>query len=256
MRGGAVLTKTNSPAGNAVPALLLAAGLGSRLAPLTDSVPKCLAPIHGKPLLGIWLDLLGGAGAAPIIVNTHRHAGSVREYAAASPWRDRLILVHEERLLGTGGSLLANRSVLSRGTFLAIHADNLSRFSMDDFLASHRRRPAGCLMTMMLFRTPTPKSCGIVELDGRGVVVGFHEKPPSPSGNLANAAVYAMEPELLDVLASTGGNDISLDLIPRCLGRIYAWINEDYHRDIGTPESYAAALREFENGVRNGAGRE
>jgi mannose-1-phosphate guanylyltransferase len=228
---------------------LLAAGLGSRLAPLTDSVPKCLVPILGKPLLGFWLDLLGEAGAAPIIVNTHHHADAVREFTASSPWRDRILTTHEERLLGTGGTLLAHRERLAGGPFFVAHADNLSRFRVADFFSAHRFRPTGCLMTMMLFRTPTPESCGIVELDACGVVAAFHEKASNPPGNLANAAIYVMEPETLDILAGTGGADISLDLIPRCLGRINTWLNQDYHRDIGTPESYAAALRELGDSV-------
>lgn len=232
-----------------IPALLLAAGLGTRLAPLTNRVPKCLVPIHGKPLLGYWLDLLGAAGLAPLVVNTHHHAEAVRAFAAANGWRDRIVLVHEDALLGTGGTMLANRARLAGGAFFVAHADNLSRFRFGEFLAAHRTRPAGCVMTMMLFRTPTPRTCGIVETDGRGVATAFHEKVQDPPGDLANAAVYLMEPEALDILAMAGEAkpDISLDLIPRCLGRINTWLNDDYHRDIGAPESYAAALGEFDN---------
>lgn len=230
-----------------IPALLLAAGLGTRLAPLTEKIPKCLVPIHGMPLLGYWLDMLGKTGMKPLIVNTHHHADTVRDFIAGSPWRDRVLLVHEDKLLGTGGTLLANRGHLEGGPFFAAHADNLSRFSVRDFLAAHMQRPAGCLLTMMLFRTPTPQSCGIVELDRNGVVTAFHEKVRNPPGNLANGAVYVMEPEILTLLASVPGpyKDISLDLLPRCLGKMYTWVNDEYHRDIGTPESYAAAQKEF-----------
>lgn len=230
-----------------MPAVLLAAGVGSRLAPLTDSVPKCLVPVCGKPLLGYWLDMLGEAGVGPIIINTHHHADAVRNYVAASPWRRDVELVHEEELRGTGGTLLSCRGALSGNRFLAIHADNLSRFRVGDFLDAHERRPAGCVMTMMLFRTPDPQSCGIVETDGRGVVAAFHEKVAEPPGNLANAAVYVMEADVLDILAASDSPrpDISLDLVPACIGRINTWLNSRYHRDIGTPESYAAASREF-----------
>ncbi len=228
-----------------MPALLLAAGLGSRLMPVTKSIPKCLVPIHGRPLLELWLELLDGAGMQPLIVNTHHHAEKVKNYLSARRWRDKVQIVHEDALLGTGGTLLANRSLLGRDAFMVVHADNLSRFPVEDFIHSHRQRQNGCVMTMMLFRTPTPRSCGIVELDERGVVTKFHEKVAYPPGNLANGAVYIMEPEALDILQETGSNDISLGLIPQCMGRINAWENRDYHRDIGTPESYAAALEEY-----------
>lgn len=232
-----------------VPALLLAAGLGTRLAPLTDGMPKCLAPIRGKPLLGYWFDLLGNAGFFPFIVNTHYHADAVAGFVESSPWRDHAALVYEQELLGTGGTLLANRDRLSGGAFFVAHADNLSRFDAAGFLAAHRARPSGCVMTMMLFRTPTPRSCGVVELDARGVVTAFHEKTENPPGDLANGAVYLMEPEVFPILEEAASKnrkpDLSLDLIPLCLGRIYTWLNDEYHRDIGTPESYAAALRDF-----------
>lgn len=230
-----------------IPALLLAAGLGQRLAPLTNDIPKCLVPVHGKPLLAYWLDLLGDAGLAPFIVNLHHHADAVRRFAAASPWRERIIEAYEETLLGTGGTLLAQRERLRAGTFFVAHADNLSRFAVRDFMDAHKRRPVGCVATMMLFRTPTPQSCGIVETNRDSVVVAFHEKVENPPGNLANGAVYFMEPEVFRILEEIGKDrpDISLDLIPRCLGKIYTWINREYHRDIGTPESYQAALEEF-----------
>lgn len=229
------------------PALLLAAGVGTRLAPLTNHIPKCLVPIHGKPLLAYWLDMLGEAGITPLVVNTHHHAAAVEEFVASSPWKKNVVLAYEEKLLGTGGTLLANKARLGDGAFMVIHADNLSRFNVADFVAAHRNRPDGCILTMMLFRTPTPRSCGIVSLDSRGVVTEFHEKSPNPPGDLANAAVYIMEPDVFDILSATNlpAPDISLDLIPRCMGRIGAWLNADYHRDIGTPESYAAAQREF-----------
>lgn len=234
---------------SSVPALLLAAGLGTRLAPLTNSIPKCLVPIHTKPLLGHWFDLLGNANYTPILVNTHHHAESVRQYVAANPWRNHIRLLHEKTLKGTGGTLLANRKTLETGTFFIAHADNLSRFSAKDFLTAHRNRPNGCIITMMLFRTPTPQSCGVVELDSHNVVTAFHEKAENPPGNLANGAVYLMEPEVFPILDETTKTkqtpDLSLDLIPRCLGKINTWLNDDYHRDIGTPESYEEALREF-----------
>lgn len=100
-------------------------------------------------------------------------------------------------------------------------------------------------MTMMLFEAENPQSCGIVRVDESGVVTEFFEKVPSPPGRLANAAVYIMEPGIFSVLRSAdAARDISLDLLPLCLGRIFTFFNGDYHRDIGTVESYALAQAE------------
>lgn len=228
-------------------ALLLAAGLGTRLWPITEHVPKCLVSIHGKPLLGYWLDMLLPNGVERVLVNTHYLPDAVREFVEASPWRDSIAMVHEEVLLGTGGTVLRNRDFLACGPFMVVHADNLTRFDVGAFICAHADRPAGVEITMMTFDTDDPQSCGIVELDARGVVIKFHEKVAYPPSNHANAAVYIFEPSVIDFLASLGKAviDISNEVLPRYLGRMQAFHNSDYHRDIGTPESLALAEREF-----------
>jgi mannose-1-phosphate guanylyltransferase len=156
-------------------------------------------------------------------------------------------LVHEDVLLGTGGTVLANRPYFGDQAFLVAHADNLTRFDVAGFVACHQARPAGCVMTMMTFDTDSPRSCGIVERDERGVVVGFHEKVENPPGKRANAAVYLFEPAVIDVLAGLGKPDIDLstEVLPTLLGRIASFHNTGYHRDIGTPESLRLAELEF-----------
>jgi mannose-1-phosphate guanylyltransferase len=228
-------------------ALLLAAGIGSRLRPLTDTVPKCLVPIHGRPLLDYWLALLFDAGFERILINTHHLAAAVGAHVVRSPWRDRIDLVHEEELLGTGGTVIANRSWFGPGAFLLAHADNLTDFDVPALLRVHAARPAGCVMTMLAFRTDVPRSCGILELDERGVVQAFHEKVADPPGNLANAAVYVVEPAIVEFAAALGRRvvDLQTEVVPAFLGRIAAAETDRYHRDIGTPESLARAEREF-----------
>ncbi len=226
--------------------VLLAAGFGTRLRPLTDTIPKCLVPIRGKPLLSIWLDLLFGDDAIErALVNTHYLAGRVVEHVRQSPWAGRIDLVHEDELLGTGGTLLKNRNWIWRQAVMVAHADNLTVFDPRAFMAAHARRPAGCMMTMMTFDTDAPQTCGIVEAED-GVVLRFHEKVAHPPGNRANAAVYIMEPEIVDFIAAIGSPvvDISTQVLPHFLGQIAVFHNATYHRDIGTPESLQAAEEE------------
>jgi mannose-1-phosphate guanylyltransferase len=228
-------------------ALLLAAGKGTRLRPLTDTVPKCLVPIHGRPLLAYWLDLLFSAGIERALINTHWLPEQVRGFVATSPWRSRIDLVHETELLGTGGTLLANRAYFGDQSFLVAHADNLSDLDVGAFMAAHRGRPPGCAMTMLAFRTDDPSSCGILELDERGVVRGFHEKVAAPPGNLANGAVYIFEPEVMARIAAHEQRfiDLSVDIIPAFLNRIMAFETPAYHRDIGNAQSLHRAHFEF-----------
>ncbi|WP_026350090.1 nucleotidyltransferase family protein [Bordetella sp. FB-8] len=228
-------------------ALLLCAGLGTRLRPLTDFLPKCLVPINGRPLLDFWIDRLFSQGVDEVLINTHHHASLVANYLARSTWHGRVKLVHEECLLGTGGTLLENRAFFDGQPILLAHADNLTRFDCRDFLSAHQRRPAGTALTMMLFRAAVPSSCGIVEIDSTCVVHAFHEKAPNPPGNLANAAVYLIEPEIIDYMASLGKEvvDFSTEVIPHYIGRISTYMNDIYHRDIGTIASWSEAQRDF-----------
>ncbi|MDP2801189.1 MAG: nucleotidyltransferase family protein [Phreatobacter sp.] len=229
-------------------ALLLAAGFGTRLRPLTDTVPKCLVPIHGRPLMDYWLDLIFRDDAiSHAVVNTHYLSDVVERHVAASPWRDRVTLVHEPELLGTGGTLVANRIALGSGPVLLAHADNLTTFDVAAFQSAHARRPPGAAMTMLAFRTDDPRSCGILELDDMHLVQAFHEKVENPPGNLANAAVYIIEPEVTEAAAQLGKPfvDLSTEVIPRFVGRILAHETAGYHRDIGNLDSLARAHVEF-----------
>ena len=228
-------------------ALLLAGGFGTRLRPITDDVPKCLVPIHGKPLLAYWLDLLLSGGIGEVLVNTHYLPDSVARFCAESAWRDRIRLAHEDQLLGTGGTILAHRSFLDGGAFFVAHADNLSRFSVQAFRDAHARRPAEAVMTMMTFDTDAPSTCGVIETDENGLVVRFHEKVQNPPSRRANAAVYIAEPDVIDRIAAIGRPfvDLSTEIIPNLLGRIGTFHNADYHRDIGTLESLRRAEIEY-----------
>lgn len=226
-------------------AVLLAAGLGTRLRPLTDTSPKCLVPIGGRPLLEIWLDSLSQAGIGPILVNTHYLPEAVERHVTQSVHRTRVNLVHEPELLGTGGTLLANRDFFGHEAVMLAHADNFCRCQFRAFELAHRRRPAGTVVTMMTFRTDTPQSCGIVELDRQGVVVGFYEKVSNPPDNLANGAVYIVEPAVLDFMAALASRtiDFSTEVLPAFVGRIFTWHNHGLHFDIGTLTALEAARR-------------
>ncbi len=224
-------------------ALLLAAGFGTRLRPLTNTIPKCLVPIKGKPLLQIWLERLSNAGIGPFLINTHYLAEQVNAFVETSDYRPQISLVHEKDLLGTAGTLIANLEFFQGEDGLLIHADNYCMADMAAFVNAHNNRPDGCIMTMMTFRTDTPSTCGIVELDNRGVVIGFHEKVANPPGNLANGAVYILSGELFKLLSNElhNASDFSTEVLHRFLGRIYTYETKETFMDIGTLTAYEKA---------------
>lgn len=224
-------------------AILLAAGFGTRLRPLTDTIPKCLVPIHGRPLLDYWLKNLTDSAVGPLLINTHYLHGAVEDHVRHSIYADQVTLVHEIELLGTAGTLIANLDFFGGEDGMLIHADNYCLPNIRAFIQAHHSRPGVCLMTMMTFNTDTPSSCGIVELNALGVVQAFHEKVASPPGNLANGAVYIFSKELLSHISSHMRHisDISTELLPTLAGKILSYQTDSVFMDIGTPESYKKA---------------
>ena len=123
-------------------------------------------------------------------------------------------------------------------TLLLAHADNWTCCDFSNFLHyHHNKRPKDTVMTMMTFTCPNPSTCGIVELDDEGIVIGFHEKVQNPPGKLANAAVYLLESEIIEwIVNHPKVTDFSTEVLPHFIGKIATWENRKIHRDIGTIE--------------------
>lgn len=223
-------------------ALLLAGGLGTRLRPLTETVPKCLIEVGGRPLLDHWAGALEAAGIAQALINTHHLPDPVRAYIAAQNKARSLSLIetYEPELLGSAGTVAANRDFADGAAeILVIYADNLSDIDLTAFLAFHRSH--GDPMTMALFRTPYPEKCGIAGMDDTGRITDFVEKPTHPKSDLANAGLYVLSAQAWREIADMKVFDFGFDVIPAFVGRMRGFTHEGYHRDIGTPESLAQA---------------
>lgn len=223
--------------------ILLSAGVGQRLRPITEQTPKCLVPINGVPLLNIWLERLTEAKLGPFLINTHYLAEQVEDCIEKGVFKNQVTLVHEPKLLGTAGTLINNLDFFQDGDGLFIHTDNYCLADFNTFVRAHKNRPSHCVMTMMTFRTETPSTCGIVELDNVGVVTGFFEKVELPPSNLANAAIYILSKELLESLKGDFSNsaDFSLEIIPELIGKIFTYETAETFIDIGTVETYKKA---------------
>lgn len=228
-------------------AILLAAGEGQRLRPYTFSIPKCLMPINGIPILDLWIDhLVSHEGLREIFINTSYLAENVENHIKHHKHKSKISLTNETKLLGTAGTVKQLVSqIKSKHVFIA-HADNLSYFDFEKFFLDHLKRPEGCQLTMMTFDTQDPCSCGIVTLNHERIVIGYKEKPKIRISGEANAAVYFFTNESLKTIERMANiSDLSRDVIPQFIGKIFAWKNDCYHRDIGNPESYKLGQTEF-----------
>lgn len=231
-------------------AFLLAAGYGTRLKPITDTVPKCMVPIRGHPLLGWWLKLLREHGVKEVLINTHYLPEPVWSFIEAYNFEQTGLTVfesYEPDLLGSGGTIRANRAfVEGEDSFLICYADNLTDADLTDFLLFHKEHSAP--LSMALFRTSTPEQCGIAELDEERRIVKFTEKPEYPKSNLANAGMYIADERIFNFLdPSKTPLDFGKDVLPMLVGQMYGWNTKGYLIDIGTMENYTRANGEWEH---------
>lgn len=234
-------------------AFILAAGNGTRLRPLTDSVPKCLLPIQGMPLLQIWLENCRAGKISDVLVNVHSHAAKVREFVGRHSSPVQVHIAEEPQLLGSAGTLAENRNfVAGEEAFFILYGDVLTNVSLAAMLDFHlqKRMPA----TLGIYQVPDPGRCGIVSADHDSVVRSFVEKPSSPESHWAFSGIMIASPEILDLVPAERPVDIGFHLLPLLIGRMMAYPIPEYLLDIGTLANYREAQSSWP-GFERAAGR-
>jgi len=221
-------------------AFLLAAGKGERLRPLTETLPKCMVPIQGVPLLTIWLELCRRHEIYDVLVNTHSHTDLVKSYLGNRQTDLRVQITEEKTLLGSAGTLRTNRAwACSEREFCVFYGDVLTNTNITRILEFHRKHKQ--VATLGVYEAAYPSRCGIVTVDSSHIVRGFVEKPQIPSGNLAFSGILIATPAIFDVIPDQVPADIGFDLLPKLVGSMAAYRIADYLVDIGTPATYERA---------------
>lgn len=224
----------------AMKAFLLAAGNGIRLLPLTETVPKCLLPVRGVPLLQIWLENCAAAGVTDVLINIHAHAGKVRDFVAAQKTGIRVVLAEEKELLGSAGTLWKNRDFVAREkTFFVLYADVLTNLNLTKLMEFH---DCGVLTAILgIIRVPDPNRCGIVTVDQEDVIQNFEEKPQHPQSDWAFSGVMLSSPQIFDFIPKQSPLDLGSHVLPKLAGKMKAYRIREYLLDIGTVANYTAA---------------
>jgi len=221
-------------------AFLLAGGHGTRLRPLTDSIPKCLVPIRGKPLLDIWLELCARSGITEVLINLHAHSLSIKQHLRRNGPPVSVRVVEEDQLLGSAGTLAANRDwVGSDRAFWVLYSDVLTNTNlqrMSEFHFSHEG-----IATLGLYQVPDPSRCGVAITDGAGVIIEFEEKPQKPRSDWVFSGLMVAGPSILDLIPPCIPADIAFHVLPRLLGKMLAYPIKDYLLDVGTRPNYEKA---------------
>jgi mannose-1-phosphate guanylyltransferase len=194
--------------------MLLAAGLGTRLGPLTADRPKCMVPVGGRAVLLRNIDWLRSNGVEEIVINLHHHPAAVLEAVGdGSGLGVGVAYSREPKLLGTAGGVLAARPLIGDGTFLIVYADNLFDVRLGAFIDGHRR--SGATATMALLEREDVSSSGVALITGNGWITEFQEKPPTGTerSHWVNAGLLVCEPAVYDAIPARAPTDLSVDVM-------------------------------------------
>ncbi len=226
-------------------AIILAGGLGTRLRPLTYSVPKPLIPLLGKPLIRYIIDALP-AQVDTVVLAVSYMKDALEDYFKSVDLGRRVILINETEPLGTGGAI-RNASDHLDGTFLAFNGDIVSSLDLKALLKFHREKEG--IATLSLWQVPDPSAFGVVKLNAGGRVLRFQEKPRPEEAvsNLINAGAYVFEEDILDFIGP-GKVSIEKEVFPKLLNEgLYGTRFQGYWVDCGTREALLNAQRELLN---------
>lgn len=213
-------------------AMVLAAGLGTRLRPLTFELPKPMVPVLDRPVMAHIVDLLDRHGCDDVVANLHYFPDTIRDY-----FGDRIVYREEPELLGTAGGVRNCADFLDDGTFLIISGDALTDIDLGAFVARHKA--AGGIGTLAVKRVENTREFGVVLHDADGRITGFQEKPDPADAlsDLGNCGMYLFEPEIFDWFPRQPFVDWANDVFPALLANDVPFhIHEmgEYWNDVGS----------------------
>jgi mannose-1-phosphate guanylyltransferase/mannose-1-phosphate guanylyltransferase/phosphomannomutase len=215
-------------------AQVLAAGLGTRLRPLTYEIPKPMVPVLDRPVMAHIVDLLHRHGVKDVIANLHYFPDTIRDY-----FGDGLTYRYEEELLGTAGGVrnCADFLTAEGGPFLIISGDALTDIDLTRFLERHKA--AGGIATLAVKRVADTREYGVVIHDADGRISGFQEKPDPAEAlsDLGNCGMYLFEPEIFDYFPEADPVDWAHDVFPALLSNdvpFYVHEIDEYWNDVGS----------------------
>jgi NDP-sugar pyrophosphorylase family protein len=244
-------------------AMILAAGEGTRLRPLTLETPKVLLPIGGRPLIELQLSWLKHHGIQEVAINLYHLGNKVKDYLGdGSRFGVKISYSPEERLLGTAGGVKRMEHFFD-DTFVVFYGDVLTNFDLQAMTQLHQAKKA--LATLAIFEAPNPREVGIVKMSPEGRILSFVEKTPPPvrspespvpspqSAILASGGVYVLEKEVLNYIPAHNFSDFAYGTFPKLIELnlpIHGYVlkPQDYLIDIGTIEKYRQANDDVEAG--------
>src|SRR5687768_11034525 len=217
-------------------AMVLAAGLGTRLKPITFEIPKPMVPVLDRPVMAHIVNLLNRQGFDDLIANLHYFPNSIKNY-----FGDRLTYRYEEELLGTAGGVRNVADFFGDDPVVVISGDALTDIDLNKLLERHRS--AGGIATLTVKRVDDTREYGVVIHDSEGRIQGFQEKPDPAEAlsDLGNCGIYVFSPEIFDYFPEREFVDWAMDVFPRLLAEDVSFYGHEvleYWNDVGSLEEY------------------
>ncbi len=235
-------------------AVVLVGGEGTRLRPLTDTMPKPLVPLVDRPILDHVLDHLARHGVREVVLSSSYLEEKFRDFLGRRR-EPRITWITEAEPLGTGGAIVHALGALDTDEpFLALNGDILTDLDLTALVARHRER--GAIATIALHHVEDARPFGLVATDPDGRVLEFREKPADPIPGDVNAGTYVLEPAALEGWTAGANVSIEREIFPRLIadGRpLCGFATDAYWIDLGTPEQYLRASFDLLDGVVAGA---
>ncbi|MDQ3924371.1 MAG: NDP-sugar synthase [Actinomycetota bacterium] len=233
-------------------AVVLVGGQGSRLRPITFSVPKAMVPLRNRPFMGYMMDFLRAGGLDGAVLSLGYLPDPIQEYFAGQDLDGfSMDYAVEDRALGTAGGIKNTEDYLDGEPLVVVNGDVLSGMNLRVAIEKHNESDA--LATIVLISVEDPTAYGLVEVDHDMQVHRFIEKPAADevTTNLVNAGIYVLEPEVLGMIPEGTEVSIEREIFPylQAEGRLRAYVSSSYWKDIGTPRSYLAASHDVLSGA-------
>jgi NDP-sugar pyrophosphorylase family protein len=230
-------------------AIILAAGLGTRMQKAYPNIPKVMLPIGGKPLLERNIAHLKKFGFNKIYINLYHLPDVIKNYFGdGQKLGVKITYSYEPTILGTAGALKKFKKYLTE-TFTVVYGDVFTTLNFSKMLKFHRNKKSQA--TLLVHTTDHPEDSDLVAIDKNDRIYRFYISPhkkPVKDTNLSSAGIYILEPEILKFLPKKILSDFVEDFFPTLLkkkARMFGYLSKEYSKDLGTPERYQQVLEYY-----------